>query len=62
MGGVERAIRWLIGNLTEDAEMESFVMAIHGSVCEIRRDAARRGRRYQPSANPNECSGDQCDS
>jgi len=26
-----RAIRWLIGNMTEDAEMESFVMAIPGS-------------------------------
>ena len=27
----ERAIRWLVGNLTEDAEMELFVMAIPGS-------------------------------
>ncbi len=26
-----RAIRWLIGNMTEDAEMEPFVMAIPGS-------------------------------
>ena len=30
-GRDERAIRWLVGNLTEDAEMESFVMAIPGS-------------------------------
>jgi hypothetical protein len=27
----ERAIRWLIDNLTEDAEMEQFIMAIPGS-------------------------------
>ena len=27
----ERAIRWLVNNLTEDAEMESFAMAIPGS-------------------------------
>jgi hypothetical protein len=26
-----QAIRWLIDNLTEDAEMEQFVMAMHGS-------------------------------
>ena len=31
MGRDERAIRWLAGNLTEDAEMELFVMAIPGS-------------------------------
>jgi len=30
-GRDEEAIRWLIGNMTEDAEMESFVMAIPGS-------------------------------
>ena len=30
-GRDERAIRWLVGNMTEDAEMESFVMAIPGS-------------------------------
>jgi len=31
MGRDERAIRWLVSNMTEDAEMESFVMAIPGS-------------------------------
>ena len=31
MGRDERAIRWLVDNMTEDAEMESFVMAIPGS-------------------------------
>ena len=30
-GRDERAIRWLVNNLTEDAEMESFAMAIPGS-------------------------------
>jgi len=30
-GRDERAIRWLVSNMTEDAEMESFVMAIPGS-------------------------------
>ena len=30
-GRDERAIRWLVDNMTEDAEMESFVMAIPGS-------------------------------
>ncbi|KAH9980631.1 hypothetical protein BJV77DRAFT_1047487, partial [Russula vinacea] len=30
-GRDERAIRWLVSNLTEDAEMESFAMAIPGS-------------------------------
>jgi hypothetical protein len=30
-GRDERAIRWLVDNLTEDAEMESFAMAISGS-------------------------------
>jgi hypothetical protein len=30
-GRDERAIRWLINNLTEDAEMEQFIMAIPGS-------------------------------
>jgi len=30
-GRDEKAIRWLIGNMTEDAEMESLVMAIPGS-------------------------------
>jgi hypothetical protein len=30
-GRDERAIRWLVDNLTEDAEMESFVMAIPAS-------------------------------
>ncbi|KAH9996419.1 hypothetical protein BJV74DRAFT_795072 [Russula compacta] len=31
IGGDELAIRWAIGNLTEDAEMESFVMAVPGN-------------------------------
>ena len=31
MGRDERAIRWLVDNMTEDTEMESFVMAIPGS-------------------------------
>ncbi|KAH9996397.1 hypothetical protein BJV74DRAFT_883684 [Russula compacta] len=31
MGRDERAIRWLAGNMSEDAEMELFVMAIPGS-------------------------------
>jgi hypothetical protein len=30
-GRDERAVRWLVSNMTEDAEMESFVMAIPGS-------------------------------
>jgi hypothetical protein len=30
-GRDERSIRWLVSNMTEDAEMESFVMAIPGS-------------------------------
>jgi len=30
-GRDERAIRWLVSNMTEDAEMESFTMAIPGS-------------------------------
>jgi len=30
-GRDERALRWLVGNMTEDAEMVSFIMAIPGS-------------------------------
>src|SRR5487761_339525 len=30
-GRDEKAVRWLVGNMTEDAEMETFVMAIPGS-------------------------------
>jgi hypothetical protein len=60
-GRDERSIRWLVSNMTEDAEMESFVMAIPGSfngewgvkvwkdVSNMIDDKNKRTSRHEPS-------------